>query len=82
MFGTNCDPQRVGRDLTNSANGVAFKCTGTGPWTGKDRVQSMHMFQGKAVRSSEGSMKQAVTTNVVKAVLCPCYTKKGTLFRY
>lgn len=37
------------------------------------------MFKGKAVRSSDGSTKQAVATNVVKAVLCPRYADKGTL---
>lgn len=37
------------------------------------------MFKSKAVRSSDGSTKQGVATNVVKAVLCPRYADKGTL---
>lgn len=73
------DSQPVGRDQTNSAYGAAFKRTGTGPRAGKGRMQRMHMYEGKVVRISGGSMKQAVATKVVKAVLCSCYAKKGTL---
>lgn len=74
-FSLTSNPSLQGESKLKSAKPATFKCTG--PRKGK--VWRVHMFHGKAVRSCDGSTKQAFATNVAKAVLWPTYADKGTL---